>query len=114
MYIRWQSRKRRSKLLEDAPRWVLHWRAILVESKRVRGKPRQVHVAYLAGFVRHALKHPSQRVWLWEHIEDRLDRLGNRISSGDRSRIVAMLAKKAGEIDFQAEARTTWPVRNSK
>jgi hypothetical protein len=98
MYVRWQSYKRRSKLLEGAPRWLLHWRAILVESKRVDGKPRQCHVAYLAGFIRHTLRrHPSQRVWLWEHIERRLDQLGNRVSSDDRSRIITAIAKKAGE-----------------
>jgi hypothetical protein len=103
MYVRWQSYRRRSKRLEGAPRWLLHWRAILVESKRVDGKPRQIHVAYLAGFIRHELRHPSHRVWLWERIERRLDELGNRVSGDDRKRIVAALARKAGQPPTRAE-----------
>ena len=96
MYVRWHSRKRRSKPWEGREhRWVLHWRAILVESKRIDGKPRQIHVAYLAGFLRHGLRRVENRVRLWERIERRLDKLGNRVSPDDRKRIVAALAKKA-------------------
>jgi hypothetical protein len=103
MYVRWQSYKRRSKPWEGREqRWVLHWRAILVESKRVDGKPRQIHVAYLAGFIRHNLR-GSGRVWLWERIDRRLDKLGNRVSPDDRKRIVAALARKAGEPPTKAE-----------
>jgi hypothetical protein len=103
MYVRWQSYKRRSKPWEGREqRWVLHWRAILVESKRVDGKPRQIHVAYLAGFIRHNLR-GSGRVWLWERIDRRLDKLGNRVSPDDRKRIVAALARKAAEPPTKAE-----------
>jgi hypothetical protein len=103
MYVRWQSRKRRSKPWEGKQRWVLHWRAILVESKRIDGRPRQIHVAYLVGFIRHHLKRGPGRVRLWERIERRLDKLGKRISDDDRKRIVAALAKKAGKPPTKAE-----------
>jgi len=103
MYVRWQSYKRRSKHWEGAPRWVLHWRAILVESRRIDGKPRQRHVAYLGGFIRYDLRRTSSRVRLWERIERRLDKLGNRVSPDDRKRIVAALARKAGEPPARAE-----------
>jgi hypothetical protein len=103
MYVRWQSYKRRSKFWEGEPRWVLHWRAILVESKRVDGMPRQIHVAYLGGFIRHDLKRVEGRVRLWEGVERCLDKLGNRVSADDRKRIVVALAKKAGEPPTRAE-----------
>jgi hypothetical protein len=103
MYVRWQSYKRRAKFLEGQPRWLLHWRAILVESKRVDGKPRQIHVAYLAGFTRYDLRRVEGRVRLWERIESCLDELGNRVSADDRKRIVAALARKAGVPPTRAE-----------
>jgi hypothetical protein len=104
MYVRWQKYKRRSKPWEGREhRWVLHWRAILVESKRINGKPRQIHIAYLAGFLRHNLRRVESRVRLWERIEARLDKLGKRVSPDDRKRIVAALAEKAGKPASKAE-----------
>jgi hypothetical protein len=97
MFIRWQSRVRAER--ND---WALRevgdvtWNAILVESVRVNGKPRQNHVAYLGSFSTRQAKIPAQRVYTWEHILDRLDRLSNRITPKDRKKIEAVIASKLG------------------
>jgi hypothetical protein len=74
-----------------------HWRAILVESIRVNGKPVQRHIAYLAGFTESALDIPAQRSFIWKDIEIKLRQLGNRIPPSDEKRIKAALIKKIGE-----------------
>jgi hypothetical protein len=104
MYIRWQSRKRRSREY-DVGRNAgdVHWRAILVENVRIDGKPTQRHIAYLAGFTESAVAIPAQQRFLWERIEDQLDRLHNRISPDDRKRIEAILIKKIGKPPTKAQ-----------
>ena len=103
MYIRWQwchERKRKtSRTVWREP--VAQRRAILVESVRVDGKPKQRHIAYL-GSVSHQIvgdqcrTYPSvyYRAWWWHHVNAKLDRLGNRVPSDDRRRIEAVLAKE--------------------
>jgi hypothetical protein len=95
MFIRWQSRQRRrakfGRSLSDT-----HWRAVLVESVRIDGKPRLRHIAYLAGFTESAARIPEQRRLLWEQIQKRLKRLGKRIPPKDRAAIMAALIEKLG------------------
>src|SRR5262249_1486879 len=80
-----------------------HWRAILVENVRVDGKPTQRHVAYLAGFTESALAIPAQQYFLWQQIEEQLDRLHNRIPAKDRKQIEAVLIKKIGQPPTKAQ-----------
>jgi hypothetical protein len=47
MFVRWQSRN-----ISNRWRRGISWAAVLVESKRVNGKPRQEHVAYLGDNIR--------------------------------------------------------------
>jgi len=75
----------------------------LVESVRVDGKPKQQHIAYLAGFTESALTHPAQQRFLWERIETKLKRLGNRISAEDREAIMKALIKKIGKPPTKAQ-----------
>jgi hypothetical protein len=96
MYVRWQSRKRRTAEFGFGKSDV-HWAAVIVENIRVNGKPTQRHVAYLAGFTESAVAIPAQQRFLWERIETRFDRLGNRISPDDRRRIKAALSEKIGK-----------------
>jgi len=122
MYIRWQSRKRREpqfgrlgKLLyrrgwddyayarEGTSQQDIHWRAILVETTRVDGKPKQRHIAYLAGFTDSAVAIPQQQRYLWGRIHERLDRLGNQLSPADRRHIEALLIKKIGKPPTKAQ-----------
>ena len=96
MFIRWQSRQRKrarfGRSLRDT-----HWRAVLVESTRVDGKPRLQHIAYLVGFTESATRVPAQQHLIWEHIERQLKRLGKRIPAKDREAIITALIKKIGK-----------------
>jgi hypothetical protein len=100
MYLRWQHRWHTT----DRSWWDqygngqpgVHWSAILVENKRINGKPRQQHVAYLAGFSEGQITIPAQQRFVWDHVKKVLDRLGNRISAADRQRFEATIAEKIG------------------
>jgi ClpX C4-type zinc finger len=99
MYLRWQSRWQRHS------RWGpgMYWSAVLVENKRVNGKPKQFHIAQLFGFSEGQIARLDCRRDIWDQVSDRLDRLGNRISAADRSRIEASIAEKLGPPPTQAE-----------
>lgn len=102
MYIRWQSRKRKTSAFGRG-REDTCWRAILVENVRVDGNPTQRHIAYLAGFPESAAAHPTQQMFVWDRIDDRLKRLGNRISDEDRDAIMKALIKKIGKPPTKAQ-----------
>jgi hypothetical protein len=111
MFIRWKSRKRRvpkfggyGKQLRSGPSYAyarsgkpeqdVHWSAIIIESVRVDGKPKQRHVAYLAGITESAIDIGAQRAWFWVDVMRRLDGLANRISNDDREDIEAAVGKR--------------------
>jgi hypothetical protein len=111
MFIRWRSRKRRvpqfggyGKQLRSGPDYAyersgkseqdVHWSAIIIESARVEGKPKQRHVAYLGGITESAIDIGAQRAWFWVDVMRRLDGLANRVSKDDRARIEAAVGKK--------------------
>ena len=112
MFIRWQKRTRKSPAFgmhygrrggisfrEVEGRLQIpdvHWRAILVESCRVDGKPRQRHIAYLGGITESAIElHvPNQRGFFWNEVMDRLDKLDNHIDKDERTKIEATIAKR--------------------
>jgi hypothetical protein len=94
MFVRWQSRERRSAAYGRSSAPDVHWAAILVESARVKGKTTQKHIAYLGGIRESAIAIIHQRCWWWDALNKRLDQLGNRISQENRRRIEAAIAKK--------------------
>ena len=47
--------------------------------------------------------HPAQQRYLWDHITERLDHLGNRVSPKDRRGIEAALIKKIGRPPTRAQ-----------
>lgn len=104
MYVRWQSRKRRSAAYAYWSRSSgksyregdIHWRAILVENVRIDGKATQRHIAYLGGITESAiaLEPPAQRMFFWDKVRDRLDGLGNKLSVKQRAAIEEAIAKK--------------------
>jgi hypothetical protein len=100
MFIRWQSRKRGIYYSywgrDGDPHGDVHWNAVLVESVRVNGKPRQKHIANLCGFTEHQIKHPAQQVYTWEHAIKTLDRLDNRITPEQRRQVETELAERLG------------------
>jgi hypothetical protein len=85
MYVRWQNRKRARGV---------HHAAVLVTNARVKGKPKQQHVAYLGGITTEALAIATQRAVFWDHALAQLQRLHNRITPAERKAIIAALASK--------------------
>ena len=82
MFVRWQKRKRRDG--------VTRLNAILCESRRVDGKPRQEHIAYLGAiddvWLEQPLDDPAanlKRHEFWEKAEKRLAPLANRLGTDD-------------------------------
>ena len=107
MYVRWQSRKRRTPMsgrygkrrrdgitLRSTNRQDQHWAVILVENARVNGKPTQRHVAYLGGITDSAIEIRAQRRFFWDAVIAKVDQLANRISREQRRAIEAAIAKK--------------------
>lgn len=96
MFIRWQRRgdrpRSKTRYYRDAKADAY---AILVESTRVKGKPRQRHIAYLGSVhAVHRKQSPQYRAEFWQRIRAKLDSLHNRISPDDRRKIEAALAEK--------------------
>jgi hypothetical protein len=68
-------------------------KAVLVESERVEGRPRQRHVAFLGSTTIDAKDHLD----FWCQVTKRLDRLDNRLTPQDREQVIAAIAKRLGE-----------------
>jgi hypothetical protein len=100
MFIRWQSRKREiyySHWGRNAdPYGDVHWNAVLVESLRINGKPRQKHIANLCGFTEHQIRIPAQQLYTWERAIKTLGGLGKRITPKQRRQIESALADRLG------------------
>jgi hypothetical protein len=96
MFVRWQTY--RSQALypwhpEGNDRRA-RLKAILVESVRVDGKPRQKHIAFLGSIASNSLGKPGPRFWY--DVTLKLKRLGNRIGPEDYERVIASIAAKVG------------------
>ena len=97
MFVKWQSRQKWGGVLLMAS---------VVESKRVDGKPRHKLITYL-GSIRenHAQGDPKNAVRqddFWQHVSKKLNQASNRITTEDRAKIEAALAKRV-ERPTQAE-----------
>jgi hypothetical protein len=84
MFIRWQKRKQVGGDL---------WVAVLVESERVEGKPRQRHVAYLASILDSRIQHPTQRYFFWDKVRSAFDGLPD-LPARERRAIERRIAEK--------------------
>jgi hypothetical protein len=99
MFVRWQylwldrQRKTKRRFRRVA---VATAHAVLVESVRVKGKPRQRHVAYLGSF--YSKQDVGYRAKWWQRMTAKLDALGNVIPADDRPRIEAALAKNVSKL----------------
>jgi hypothetical protein len=85
MYVRWLIYKSQARYIHRPHD---RWTAILVESIRIDGKPRQRHIACLASF---RPAYDSLFVF-WEKITRKLDSLSNRVTAEERQRIEAQIA----------------------
>jgi hypothetical protein len=91
MYVKWEERLERRGTA-----------AVLVESSRVNGKPRQRHIAYLATYTNslysleegehHDEHNVHRRAWFWHHMTQRL--AGLALSAEQRNHITTLVAKR--------------------
>jgi hypothetical protein len=70
MFVRWQGRERWCYRSTFGGTDDVNWSAILAESVRVDGKPRQRHVAYLGGITESAMRIMHQRRYFWDKVLD--------------------------------------------
>ena len=97
MFVRWQYwHQRRRKTERYYSRAPASAHAVLVESVRIDGKPKQRHIAYLGSF--HHEQDVHYRASWWQDVNAKLDALGNRITVEDRLSIEAALAKKVPKV----------------
>jgi hypothetical protein len=90
MFVCWQHRVRLYGFGHSGVRW----KASLIESVRVDGKANQRHIAHLGSFLDRSDFAPRSRVWFWDNVNVRLNRLGNRVSPQDRKKIEDAIACK--------------------
>jgi hypothetical protein len=127
MYLRWQGRKlqqpscgdRGVRLRDEKGDYVrnergtalctraatntldVRWAAVLVESVRVNGKPRQRHIAYLASITDSRTEIVHHRRCFWDAVQEGLDRQGNAVSPEDRKRIEAAITCKVPRLTVE-------------
>ncbi len=68
--------------------------AVLVESHRIDGKPRQQTVAYLGSIREGLVNLVMRRGYFWRDVTQTLDGLGERVSRDDRAKIEARIAER--------------------
>ncbi len=68
--------------------------AVLVESRRIDGKPRQQTVAYLGSIREGLVNFVMWRGYFWRDITQTLDGLGERVSRDDRVKIERNIAER--------------------
>ena len=89
MFVRWQ-RKTRARTSDWGPLLC----AVLVESHRIDGKPRQQTVAYLGSIREGLVNFVTRRGYFWRDVTQTLDGLGERVSRDDRAKIEASISEK--------------------
>ena len=99
MYVRWQSRARKRR--GGSPLLT----AVLVECRRIDGRPRQRTVAYLGSIREGGIESTLARlVKFWLGVTERLDQLGDAITPEERERIEAALAKRVRRVTNAEQA----------
>ena len=79
--------------------------AILAESKRVNGKPRQRHIAYLGGITDDAIEHLGSRYDFWNQVTAAFDKLDNQVTPSDRQRFETAIAARVPRPTADEHAR---------
>jgi hypothetical protein len=101
MFVRWQSYKSIASWNRRKP-VIKRCKAILVESIRVNGQPRQQHIAFIASYSPADLARPDSdwNLWtrrcFWKHARRRLNELSKQkqITPQQRKKIEADLARR--------------------
>ena len=95
MYVRWQLYRSQALNRRHRERNNAHaqLKAVLIESLRVDGKPRQNHIAFLGSTSIDGRDRPR----FWCEVTEQLDQLHNRLTRQDRMRILASITRRLGE-----------------
>jgi hypothetical protein len=106
MFIRWQSYRSKAQKPWDRERKDRSSRikAILVESVRIDGKPRQRHIAFLGSIGKDVTHRKEFRPCFWADVRYRLDQLGKQVTADDRAKIEAALAKRVPPLTAREQA----------
>ncbi len=97
MFVRWQRRSR--KRYGGSPLLA----AVIVECRRVDGKPRQRTVAYLGGIrERFVGEHERRHEKFWNRVDARLDELG--LDPSTRASIEASIAARVPRVTDENQA----------
>ena len=101
MFVRWQRYRSRALNRERSDERARR-SAVLIETIRIDGKPRQQHVAFLGSVSIDG----SDRVAFWYGVTLRLNWLGNRLSPEEREQIGSAIAKRVeGRLLTEGELR---------
>lgn len=91
MFVRWKQYRSVARWHRGKPP-VSRVTALLVETTYPHGQPRQQHLACLASYRLRTRNDVSTRCLFWRMAWQRLDQIGDRITSEQRSKIEAALA----------------------
>jgi hypothetical protein len=75
MFARWKKRTTVQRRKRWAPPSRTTWYAVLVQSQRIHGTPRQKIVRLLASIQEENLQHPAHRRQFWQHVDRHLAEL---------------------------------------
>src|SRR6476469_8506204 len=92
MFIRWQKYRSVAYWKKNTP--ITCIKAVLIEAVRIDGEPRQKHIALIASYQPSKLDQISTRSIFWRHARERLERIGDQITPGERRKIEAALAQR--------------------
>ena len=101
MFVRWKHRPAKRIKSWSAPDERIRY-AVLVESRRVDGKPRQRVIRHLAAIRDGDLQHPMTVDRFWTQIDDALDELG--INGGPRLAMETAIGARVPRPDPEALA----------
>ena len=105
MFVRWQRRTSIASWNWRKPNAGARLSAVLVESVRINGRPKQRHVAFLAGIAEDRINDSMGQLRFWETALSKLDSLSNRVSADDRARIESAIAERVPRPSKQALER---------
>ena len=89
MYVRWNKANRQRP---HGFKYVSHI-AVLVESKRIDGRPRQKVLKYLGSIESYLMKEPHIQRYFWKNVSVRLDSLQPPLTADERKKIEDIIQK---------------------
>jgi hypothetical protein len=90
MFVRWQRRN-----TSPTQNWrLVRLGAVLVESVRIEGTPRALHVAHLGNIIETRITDVGAQCRFWENVVRKLDTLHDRVTAEKRQQIERAIADR--------------------